>query len=41
MEYLAKAFICKLAAEVVFFSAKACLKRYKAMKKPDVSASDK
>jgi len=41
MSYLVVAFICKLAVEVVFLTAKACIERYKAKKKPDASTSDK
>ena len=41
MEYLVVAFACKFAAEIVFFVAKACVKRYKASKKPGVCAPDK
>jgi len=40
MEYLVLAFVCKLAAEVVFKIAKESYKRYKAAKKPGVDAPD-
>ena len=40
MEYLVLAFVCKLTIEIMFLVAKTCLKRYKATKKPGVSAPD-
>ena len=41
MSYLAIAFICKLAVEVVFLATKTCFERYKSKKKPDGQTSDK
>jgi len=40
MDSLVLAFVSKFAVEVIFSLAKTCFKRYKAAKKPGVSAPD-